>query len=54
MERNKREIRALIEDESIAEEIYHIVVQYGFVKRFQVIEPTLNEIFIDKVGEVNG
>ena len=54
VERNKREIRALIEDESIAEEIYHIVVQYGFVKRFQVIEPTLNEIFIDKVGEVNG
>lgn len=54
VERNKREIRALIEDESIAEEIYNIVVQYGFVKRFQVIEPTLNEIFIDKVGEVNG
>lgn len=54
VERNKREIRALIEDEVIAEEIYNIVVQYGFVKRFQVIEPTLNEIFIDKVGDANG
>ena len=28
VERNKREIRALIEDEVIAEEIYNIVVQY--------------------------
>lgn len=54
VERNKREIRALIEDEVIAEEIYNIVVQYGFVKRFQVIEPTLNEIFIAKVGDANG
>ncbi|WP_217983415.1 ABC transporter ATP-binding protein [Staphylococcus nepalensis] len=53
-ERNKREIKAFIEDETIAEKIYEVVVKYGFVKRFQVVEPTLNEIFIDKVGDVNG
>lgn len=54
VDRNKREIKAMIETESVAEQIYNIVKQYGFVKRFQVVEPSLNEIFIDKVGDVNG
>ncbi|MDW4202852.1 ABC transporter ATP-binding protein [Staphylococcus saprophyticus] len=54
VDRNKREIKAMIKTESVAEQIYDIVKQYGFVKRFQVVEPSLNEIFIDKVGDVNG
>ncbi|MDW4351850.1 ABC transporter ATP-binding protein [Staphylococcus saprophyticus] len=54
VDRNKREIKAMIETESVAEQIYDIVKQYGFVKQFQVVEPSLNEIFIDKVGDVNG
>lgn len=54
VDRNKREIKAMIETESVAVQIYDIVKQYGFVKRFQVVEPSLNEIFIDKVGDVNG
>lgn len=54
VDRNKREIKAMIETESVEEQIYDIVKQYGFVKRFQVVEPSLNEIFIDKVGDVNG
>lgn len=54
VDRNKREIKAMIETESVAEQIYDIVKRYGFVKRFQVVEPSLNEIFIDKVGDVNG
>lgn len=54
VDRTKREIKAMIETESVAEQIYDIVKQYGFVKRFQVVEPSLNEIFIDKVGDVNG
>lgn len=54
VDRNKREIKVMIETESVAEQIYDIVKQYGFVKRFQVVEPSLNEIFIDKVGDVNG
>src|SRR5699024_300855 len=52
VERNKREIKAFIEDETIAEKIYEGVVKYGFVKRFQVVEQTLNEIFIDRVDDV--
>ncbi|MDW3799748.1 ABC transporter ATP-binding protein [Staphylococcus saprophyticus] len=48
VDRNKREIKAMIETESVAEQIYDIV------KQFQVVEPSLNEIFIDKVGDVNG
>ncbi|MDW3830633.1 ABC transporter ATP-binding protein [Staphylococcus saprophyticus] len=34
VDRNKREIKAMIETESVAEQIYDIVKQYGFVKRF--------------------
>ncbi|SCS69406.1 ABC transporter ATP-binding protein [Staphylococcus caeli] len=54
VDRNKREIKAMIESEYVAEKIYDIVTKYGFVKRFQVVEPTLNEIFIDKVGDIHG
>jgi len=54
VDRSKREIKAMIETEAVAEKIYEVVIQYGFVKRFQVVEPSLNEIFIAKVGEVNG
>lgn len=54
VDRNKREIKAMIESEYVAEKIYDIVTTYGFVKRFQVVEPTLNEIFIDKVGDIHG
>ncbi|MGO3048558.1 sodium ABC transporter ATP-binding protein [Staphylococcus casei] len=54
VERNKKEIKVMIESETIAESIYKVVIQYGFVKRFQVVEPSLNEIFIDKVGDLHG
>ncbi|CFO34712.1 multidrug ABC transporter ATPase [Staphylococcus aureus] len=37
----------------IAEKIYDVVTQYGFVKRFQVVGPSLNEIFIAKVGDIH-
>ncbi|WP_251517761.1 MULTISPECIES: ABC transporter ATP-binding protein [Staphylococcus] len=50
IKRTKREIEVLIESEEVAERIYEIVTNYGFVKRFQVREPSLNEIFIEKVG----
>ncbi|PTI03753.1 sodium ABC transporter ATP-binding protein [Staphylococcus xylosus] len=53
VERNKREIKATIESEMIAEKIYDVVTRYGFVKRFQVVEPSLNEIFIAKVGDIH-
>ncbi|BCU53039.1 ABC transporter ATP-binding protein [Staphylococcus auricularis] len=54
VDREKNELQVSIEDESVAESVYQVVTQYGFVRRFQLMEPTLNEIFIDKVGELDG
>ena len=50
----KRNIELMIDEEATAEIIYNQVIQYGYVRRFQVVEPSLNEIFIDKVGDLNG
>lgn len=52
--RTKRNIELTINDEATAEVIYQQVIQHGYVRRFQVVEPSLNEIFIDKVGDLNG
>lgn len=46
--RNKSVIK--IEDEKYAEDIYKRVTSLGFFKRFQINEPSLNDIFISKVG----
>ncbi|KIX91171.1 sodium ABC transporter ATP-binding protein [Staphylococcus microti] len=40
-----------IEDESVVPTLFEQIQQKGFVRRFQVLEPTINEIFIQKVGE---
>ncbi|CAD2080640.1 Daunorubicin/doxorubicin resistance ATP-binding protein DrrA [Jeotgalicoccus aerolatus] len=39
-----------IAEEKYAEEIYNRVTALGFFKRFQINEPSLNDIFISKVG----
>ncbi|MFB9860230.1 ABC transporter ATP-binding protein [Salinicoccus siamensis] len=39
-----------IEDESYAEPIFNEIVKLGYFKRFQVNEPSINDIFISKVG----
>lgn len=52
--RTKRDIKVEIDNEAVATEIFDIVTSYGFVKRFEVVEPSLNEIFIEKVGDYNG
>ncbi|MGZ1666952.1 ABC transporter ATP-binding protein [Staphylococcus argenteus] len=46
----KQGIRLTIEDEAVAKNIYQVVTQQGYVKRFQVVEPLLQDIFIAKVG----
>ncbi|SHD37400.1 ABC transporter ATP-binding protein [Staphylococcus argenteus] len=46
----KQGIRLTIEDEAVAKNIYQVVTQQGYVKRFQVVEPSLQDIFIAKVG----
>lgn len=40
-----------IADEQFAEPIFNEVVKIGYFKRFQVQEPSINDIFIAKVGE---
>lgn len=40
-----------IENEAVATEIFSELQGKGFVRRFELEEPTLNDIFIDKVGE---
>ncbi|WP_407056399.1 ATP-binding protein DrrA1-3 family domain-containing protein [Staphylococcus pseudintermedius] len=35
----------------MAEAIFEVVQQKGYAKRFQLMEPTMNEIFIEKVGD---
>jgi ABC-2 type transport system ATP-binding protein len=39
-----------IEGESIAENILKEIVNQGFIRKFALEEPTLNDIFIEKVG----
>ena len=46
--RNKNIIK--IEEEKYAEDIYNEIIKIGYFKRFQVMEPSLNDIFIAKVG----
>lgn len=40
-----------IDDVAVATTLFEYIQQHGFVRRFQVLEPTINEIFIQKVGE---
>lgn len=49
----KKGVKLTISDESYAESIYQNVIKLGYLKRFHVAEPSLNDIFIAKVGEQN-
>lgn len=40
-----------IENESVSQEILKSLSGKGFLRRFELEEPTLNDIFIEKVGE---
>lgn len=53
IERNKRGMNIVIEHEEVARDIYQVITQHGFVKRFQVQEPSLQDIFIAQVGDNN-
>lgn len=47
----KKGVKITISDEKHAESIYQNVTKLGYLKRFQVAEPSLNDIFIAKVGD---
>ena len=51
IEKNKDEYTIKIEDESIVDSVFKKVSKYNNVTKFVVEEPTLNEIFVSKVGE---
>lgn len=53
IQRTKRNITLTVEDQAAAERVYGVVTQSGFVKRFQVLEPSIQDIFIKEVGEIN-
>ncbi|WP_323703574.1 ABC transporter ATP-binding protein [Mammaliicoccus sp. Dog046] len=52
-ESTKKGVKLTISDETYAEAIYQNVIKLGYLKRFHVAEPSLNDIFIAKVGEQN-
>jgi ABC-2 type transport system ATP-binding protein len=49
--KNKNEYTIKIEDESCVKNVFKALTKCDNVTKFVVEEPTLNEIFIDKVGE---
>ncbi|PXW91465.1 ABC-2 type transport system ATP-binding protein [Streptohalobacillus salinus] len=44
-------VRLQIEDESVSQTILTAIQDKGFVRKFDLLEPSLNDIFIEKVGE---
>ncbi|UTR12183.1 ABC transporter ATP-binding protein [Evansella sp. LMS18] len=50
LEKNKNGATVKVENEAVAEDIFHGITEKGFVRKFEVEEPSLHDIFIDKVG----
>lgn len=42
--------RFQVEDEQVAEALFAEVAKKGFVRKFEVEEPSLHDIFVEKVG----
>ncbi|MGD7022754.1 ABC transporter ATP-binding protein [Rossellomorea vietnamensis] len=43
-------IQLQVQSEDIAQDVFNEVVKRGFVRKFELEEPSLNDIFIEKVG----
>ncbi|WP_409253328.1 ABC transporter ATP-binding protein [Bacillus sp. SCS-153A] len=43
-------IQLQVESEEVARDVFDVVVKKGFVRKFELEEPSLNDIFIEKVG----
>jgi len=46
-------VRLQIENEAVAESIQQALFAKGFVRKFELEEPTLHDIFVEKVGGAN-
>ncbi|WP_256592832.1 DUF4162 domain-containing protein [Pseudomonas sp. 2822-17] len=42
-----------VENEKVAEDIFFNIAETGFARKFEIEEPSLHDIFIDKVGGEN-
>ncbi|QQK81251.1 ABC transporter ATP-binding protein [Salicibibacter cibi] len=40
-----------VENEQVAEDLFYTIAQEGFVRKFEVEEPSLHDIFVDKAGD---
>ncbi len=47
----KNEKIFFVENEEVARSLFENVCKLDFIKKFEVLEPSLNDIFIEKVGE---
>lgn len=54
VEKQNLEYRVVIEDENIVKDVFNSLVGNDTITKFVVEEASLNEIFIEKVGEVYG
>lgn len=43
-------VRLQVEGEEVADRILKEIVGKGFIRKFELEEPSLNDIFIEKVG----
>lgn len=44
-------VRLQVEHEDVAKDVFQFIAAKGFVRKFEVEEPSLHDIFIEKVGE---
>ena len=49
-EKTRDGARVKVEDERVGESIFFKLSEKGFVRKFEIEEPSLHDIFIDKVG----
>ncbi|CAM3902309.1 ABC transporter ATP-binding protein [Alkalicoccus chagannorensis] len=52
-EDTKLETRLKVENEAVAEKLFHEAASRGFLRKFELEEPSLHDIFLDKAGEEN-
>ncbi len=50
LRRQKNGVTVQVENEEKAKIIFQELAEKGFVRKFEVEEPSLHDIFIDKVG----
>lgn len=51
IEKRTTELEVKIKDMSVADDVFKVVSKGKNISKFEIVEPSLNEIFISKVGE---